>query len=45
MIQSVFAKPPMSWRRKRSEKTVIRSQNQITNANTSSMSQRKLANV
>ena len=32
MIQSVFMPPPMSWRRKRSAKTVIRSQNQMTQA-------------
>ena len=29
MIHSVFAKPPMSCRRKTSEKTVISSQNQM----------------
>ena len=32
MIQTTFLPPPMSWRRKRSAKTVIRSQNQITHA-------------
>ena len=32
MIQSVLPPPPMSWRRKMSEKTVIRNQNQVIQA-------------
>src|SRR6516225_9133639 len=42
MIHSTFAKPEVSWRRKRSAKTVIRSQNQITHAKKMNMSNRKL---
>ena len=39
MIQSAFAQPDVSWRRKMSAKTVIRSQIQITNAKKMSMYQ------
>ena len=44
MIQSTFANPDVSWRRKRSEKTVIRSQNQMTHAKMMSIVQRMSRN-
>ncbi len=44
MIQSAFAQPDVSWRRKMSAKTVIRSQIQITNAKNRSMYQNTLKN-
>ena len=45
ITQRTFAHPERSWRRNRSEKTVISSQNQMIQAMKSSTSQKKLPNV
>ena len=44
MIQSTFVKPEVSCRRKRSEKTVMRSQNQMIQAKMTSIVQRTSRN-
>ncbi len=44
IVQSTFFPPLASWRRKRSAKTVIRSQNQITHAKKMSIVQRMSRN-
>ena len=44
MIQSVFAPPPMSWRRKTSAKTVMSSQNQMIQQKKMSIVQRTSRN-
>ena len=44
MIQHVFPIPTMSWRRKTSAKTLISSQNQITQAKKTSIVQRMSRN-
>ena len=44
IIQPALPHPEMSWRRNRSEKTVIRSQNQITHPKNTSIVQRMSRN-